>query len=97
MCIELNDGAMYKEYFNCASELKNILCSFNERTAPGILRRLLVSPRDSALLVAFVAPLDVLCSVRQTRMSRGVDVAFAATGFANHSVDGYCSFNERRP
>jgi hypothetical protein len=31
---------------------------------------LLVSPRDSALLVAFVAPLDVLCSVRQTRMPR---------------------------
>ena len=50
-----------------------------ERTAAGILRRLLVSPRDSALLVAFVAPLDVFFLVG---MTGGVDVAFAATGFA---------------
>jgi hypothetical protein len=56
---------------------------FLQFSAPGILRRLLVSPRESAPLVAFVAPLDVLFLVG---MTGGVDVAFAATGFATHTV-----------
>ena len=52
---------------------------FLKFSTAGILRRLLVSPRDSALLVAFVAPLDVFFLAGCTG---GVDVAFAATGFA---------------